>query len=76
MVFFYLFQVAEVASAMMDAKLVSMFRKFPEAIDTIHFSDQYTGPKPADDQQPLELPQGMENNTIYQGYIKENNNAR
>merc|ERR550519_502416 len=43
---------------MVDAKLVSMFRKFPEAIDTIHFSDQYTGPKPADDQQPLELPQG------------------
>merc|ERR1711976_1068286 len=43
---------------MLDAKLVSMFKKFPEAIDTIHFSDQYTGPKPADDQQPLELPQG------------------
>ena len=23
---------------------------------TIHFSDQYTGPKPTNDQQPLELP--------------------
>jgi len=56
--YFIMSEVAEVASAMMDAKLVSMFRKFPEAIDTIHFSDQYTGPKPADDQQPLELPQG------------------
>merc|ERR1711983_115853 len=41
-----------------DAKLVSMFKKFPDAIDTIHFSDQYTGPKPGEDQQPLELPQG------------------
>merc|ERR1712098_388070 len=51
-------EVAEVASAMLDAKLISMFKKFPDAIDTIHFSDQFTGPKPADDQQPLELPQG------------------
>merc|ERR1719397_1435097 len=31
-------EVAEVASAMLDAKLVSMFKKFPDAIDTIHFS--------------------------------------
>merc|ERR1719315_20299 len=56
--YFIMSEVAEVASAMLDAKLVSMFRKYPEAIDTIHFSDQYTGVKPADDQQPLELPQG------------------
>jgi len=56
--YFIMSEVAEVASAMLDAKLVSMFKKFPDAIDTIHFSDQYTGPKPADDQQPLELPQG------------------
>merc|ERR1711972_1254192 len=52
--------VAEVASAMLDAKIVSMFRKFPDVIDTIHFSDQFTGPKPTDDQQPLELPQGKQ----------------
>merc|ERR1712012_81733 len=49
-----------VASAMLDAKIVSMFRKFPDMIDTIHFSDQFTGPKPTDDQQPLELPQGKQ----------------
>ena len=56
--YFIMSEVAEVASAMLDAKLVSIFKKFPDAIDTIHFSDQFTGPKPADDQQPLELPQG------------------
>jgi len=56
--YFIMSEVAEVASAMLDAKLVSMFKKFPDAIDTIHFSDQFTGPKPGDDQQPLELPQG------------------
>lgn len=58
--YFIMSEVAEVASAMLDAKIVSMFRKFPDAIDTIHFSDQFTGPKPADDQQPLELPQGKQ----------------
>jgi len=56
--YFIMSEVAEVASAMLDAKLVSMFKKFPDAIDTIHFSDQYTGPKPPDDQLPMELPQG------------------
>ena len=38
--YFIMSEVAEVASAMLDAKLVSMFKKFPDAIDTIHFSDQ------------------------------------
>ena len=56
--YFVMSEVAEVASAMLDAKIVSMFRKFPDVIDTIHFSDQFTGPKPGDDQQPLELPVG------------------
>ena len=58
--YFIMSEVAEVASAMLDAKIVSMFRKFPDVIDTIHFSDQFTGPKPTDDQQPLELPQGKQ----------------
>ena len=33
---------------MLDSKLVSMFNKYRDVIDTIHFSDQYTGVKPAD----------------------------
>ena len=58
--YFIMSEVAEVASAMLDAKMISMFRKYPDAIDTIHFSDQFTGPKPSEDQQPLELPQGKQ----------------
>jgi len=58
--YFIMSEVAEVASAMLDAKLMSMFKKYPEAIESIHFSDQYTGPKPTDDQQPLELPVGKQ----------------
>jgi len=53
-------EVPEVAAAMLDSKVVSMFKKFPDIIDTIHFSDQYTGPKPTDDQQPMELPKGKQ----------------
>lgn len=56
--YFVMSEVAEVASAMLDSKLVSMFKKYPDVIDTIHFSDQYTGPKPAEDQQPMDVPQG------------------
>jgi len=56
--YFVMSEVAEVASAMLDSKLVSMFKKYPDAIDTVHFSDQYTGLKPSEDQQPMELPQG------------------
>jgi len=33
---------------MLDSKLVSVFKKYPDIIDTIHFSDQYTGPKPTE----------------------------
>jgi len=56
--YFVMSEVAEVASAMLDSKLVSMFKKHPECMESIHFSDQYIGPKPTDDQQPMELPQG------------------
>jgi len=56
--YFVMSEVAEVASAMLDSKLVSVFKKYDGVIDTMHFSDQYTGPKPTEDQQPMELPQG------------------
>ena len=39
-------------------KNVFRINKYPDAIDSIHFSDQYTGPKAADDQGPAELPEG------------------
>ena len=33
---------------MLDSKLVSVFKKYDGVIDTMHFSDQYTGPKPTE----------------------------
>jgi len=56
--YFVMSEVAEVASAMLDSKLVSMFKKNPEVLESIHYSDQYIGIKPSEDQQPMELPQG------------------
>ena len=43
-------EVAEVSAAMIDGKMTAILNKYPEMIDAIHFSDQYTGPKPTDDQ--------------------------
>ena len=36
-------EIPEVTSAMLtDSKLTAMLNKYPDAIDSIHFSDQYT----------------------------------
>ena len=43
-------EVAEVSAAMIDGKMTAILNKYPDMIDSIHFSDQYTGPKPTDDQ--------------------------
>lgn len=56
--YFIMSEVAEVANAMLDSKLISIMKKYPNVVDTIHFSDQYSGPKPTEDQQPIDLPQG------------------
>jgi len=49
-------EIAEVTSAMLDSKMVAVLSKFPEALESIHFSDQYTGVKPPEDQAPEEWP--------------------
>merc|ERR1712004_30611 len=50
--YFVMSEIPEVSMAMLsDSKLLAMLNKYPDAIDSIHFSDQYSGPKPMDDQQ-------------------------
>ena len=52
-------EIREVTAAMLDSKLSAVLSKYPDAVDSIHFSDQYTGLKPTDsDQAPTELPTG------------------
>ena len=38
-------EIQEVSAAMLDSKMVAVLNKYPDAVDSIHFSDQYTGPK-------------------------------
>ncbi|TRY71047.1 hypothetical protein TCAL_09638 [Tigriopus californicus] len=56
--FMLMAEMAEVSSAMLDSKMIAVLNKYPESIDSIHISDQFTGPKPQDDQVPEELPKG------------------
>ena len=52
-------EIPEVTVAMLDSKLSAVLSKYPDVIDSIHFSDQYTGLKPTDTEQaPTELPTG------------------
>merc|ERR1711981_728735 len=56
---FIMSEIPEVTAAVLsDSKLLAMLNKYPEAIDSIHLSDQYTGVKPPEDQGPAELPEG------------------
>lgn len=50
-------EIAEAASAMLDSKVIAVLNKFPEYIDYIHFSDQYSGAKQTEDSVTLKLPE-------------------
>ncbi|KAJ8935640.1 hypothetical protein NQ318_010548 [Aromia moschata] len=47
---------SEATSAMLDSKLLAALNKYPEYIDYIHFSDQFSGPRQSDDGTALKLP--------------------
>lgn len=36
-------EIGEVAGAILDSKIVSLLNKYPDAIQYIHISDQYSG---------------------------------
>lgn len=38
-------EMGEVSSAMLDSKVTALVNRYPDLIDFIHFSDQYSGPK-------------------------------
>lgn len=50
-------EISEATSAMLDSKVVAVLNKYPEYIDYIHFSDQYSGPKQTEDTGTLKLPE-------------------
>ncbi|XP_043222884.1 PAT complex subunit CCDC47-like isoform X4 [Amphibalanus amphitrite] len=54
--FSVLSEIHEAAAAVLDARVVAVVNKYPELVEYIHVSDQYSGPKQLDDQAPVELP--------------------
>ena len=38
--FFVMSEIPEVTAAMLDSKMVAILNKYPELVDSIHFSDQ------------------------------------
>lgn len=50
-------EIPEATSAMLDSKVVAVLNKYPEYVDFIHFSDQYSGPKVTEDSGTLKLPE-------------------
>eukprot|EP00096_Caligus_rogercresseyi_P009377 TRINITY_DN3176_c0_g1_i1.p1 TRINITY_DN3176_c0_g1~~TRINITY_DN3176_c0_g1_i1.p1 ORF type:complete len:508 (-),score=185.70 TRINITY_DN3176_c0_g1_i1:895-2418(-) len=51
-------EIPEASASMLDSRLISLINKYPNAVDSIHFSDQYTGPKPSEDQSPTTFREG------------------
>lgn len=43
--FFVMSEVAEATSAILDTRVLQIFNKYPQFIDYIHISDQYSGVK-------------------------------
>lgn len=38
--FFVMSEISEVTAAMLDSKMVAILNKYPELVDSVHFSDQ------------------------------------
>ena len=56
--FFLLNEIPEVSAAIFDARIVTLFNQFEDAIDYIHISDQFSGPKPSEYETPaLKMPE-------------------
>ncbi|CAG2103773.1 unnamed protein product [Medioppia subpectinata] len=54
--FVLLNEIGEAASVLLDAKVISLLKKYEDCIDYIHFTDQYSGYRLAEDIQPTKLP--------------------
>lgn len=46
--FSVLSEIQEASSAVLDARVVAMLHKYSDIIESIHISDQFTGPQPAE----------------------------
>jgi len=49
-------EMGEVATSLLDTRVCALINKIPEVIDSLHFSDQYSGPKQTEEGAPTKMP--------------------
>lgn len=49
-------EIGEAATTLLDVRVCSLVNKIPEVIESIHFSDQYSGPKQPEESAPSKMP--------------------
>nr|CAG4641816.1 EOG090X08PA [Eurycercus lamellatus] len=49
-------EIGEAATSLLDTRVCSLVNKIPEVIESVHFSDQYSGPKQAEESTPSKMP--------------------
>lgn len=49
-------EIGEAATTLLDVRVCSLVNKIPEVIESIHFSDQYSGPKQPEESAPTKMP--------------------
>jgi hypothetical protein len=50
-------EIGEASTTLLDARVCSLINNIPEVIESIHFSDQYSGPKQTEDTAPSKMPE-------------------
>lgn len=43
--FSLMYELLEVATSLLDSRIVAVINKYPDIVEYIHFSDQFSGPK-------------------------------
>lgn len=54
--FILMSEIGDVANTLLDTRLCSLVNKIPDVIESIHFSDQYSGPKQTEEASPSKMP--------------------
>nr|CAG4648729.1 EOG090X08PA [Polyphemus pediculus] len=54
--FMLMSEMGEVSTTLLDARVCALINKIPEVIESIHFSDQYSGPKQTEETVPTKMP--------------------
>ena len=49
-------EIGEASTSLLDVRVCGVVNKIPDVIDSIHFSDQYSGPKQTEESSPSKMP--------------------